>query len=132
MTRCCRRTGSTLRRPRVPEPGPRIPKSGAAGPGAVAKPRLQVPISDDMVSHMKTTVDIPDDLLDQAKRLAKAEHTTFRVLLMEGLRWVIAKRSEAEDFQLEDRSVDGNGLQEGVADGSWEQIRDLIYRGRGA
>jgi len=85
-----------------------------------------------MVPHMKTTVDIADELLARAKRLAATEGTTLRELVEQGLRGVLDQRSRRRSFRLRDASFDGNGLQPQVADGSWESIRDLVYEGRGA
>ena len=84
-----------------------------------------------MVIYMKTTVEIPDSLLNEAKRIAQKERTTVRALLEEGLRWVLRKRSGPHEFRLEDASVSGEGVQPGVTEGNWEQVGDLIYRGRG-
>ncbi len=39
-----------------------------------------------MVSHMKTTVDLPDELLVAAKKRAAETRTPLRVLLARGLR----------------------------------------------
>lgn len=39
-----------------------------------------------MGSHMKTTIEIPDDLIEEAKVLARADRTTLRSLVEEGLR----------------------------------------------
>ena len=50
-----------------------------------------------------------------------------------GLRRVLAeRRGRAAPFRLRDASFRGDGLQPGVATGSWEAIRDAIYEGRGA
>jgi Tfp pilus assembly pilus retraction ATPase PilT len=80
---------------------------------------------------MKTTVDIPKDLFEEAKRVAAAERTTLRSLLQEGLRWVLAQRRRPRKFRLKDCAVSGKGVQPGIREGAWEQIRDLIYQGRG-
>ncbi len=40
-----------------------------------------------------------------------------------------AKKPNA--FRLKDRSFKGDGVREGIDEGSWEQIRGLIYEGRG-
>ena len=85
-----------------------------------------------MVPHMKTTVDIADDLLNRAKQVAAAEKTTLRALLEEGLRAVLRARRKGRRFRLRDASVDGDGPAEGVVEGDWDETRDLIYRGRGA
>lgn len=81
-----------------------------------------------MVSHMKTTIEIADQLLDEAKRRASAENRTLRDLVEEALRRLLAERSDRQ-FRLEDGSFRGNGLQPGIQEGDWERVRDLIYRG---
>ena len=43
-----------------------------------------------MVSHMKTTVDLPDELLIAAKKRAAESRTTLRDLFEQGLRQVLA------------------------------------------
>jgi hypothetical protein len=80
---------------------------------------------------MKTTVEIPDALLDEARRVAAREGTTIRALLEEGLRRALAQRKTG-GFRLRRATFKGQGLQPGVADGSWERIRDLAYDQRGA
>lgn len=81
---------------------------------------------------MKTTIEIADSLLEQARRVARRERTTLRSLVEQGLRDTIEKRATNAPFRLRDASFDGQGLQPGVSQGSWERIRDLIYDGRGA
>lgn len=85
-----------------------------------------------MVAHMKTTLEISDAVLDEAKRVAEEEGTTLRALVEEGLRRALYERKLANSFQLRRASVGGRGLKAGVKEGSWEQIRDLLYEGRGA
>jgi hypothetical protein len=81
---------------------------------------------------MKTTVRLPDALLQEARRLARRDQTTLRALIEEGLQLVIAERSRTGAYRLRRATFKGAGLQAGVADASWEQIRDLAYDGRGA
>lgn len=81
---------------------------------------------------MKTTVDIADGLLADAKKVAAGEETTVRALIEEGLRRVIEERKARGRFRLRRASFRGKGLQPHVREGSWEQIRDLAYEGRGA
>ena len=81
---------------------------------------------------MKTTVDIGDRLLEEAKAVAAREKTTLRALLEDGLRWVISRKKKPAAFRLRDASVPGKGIQSGVTEGRWEEIREAIYRGRGA
>lgn len=81
---------------------------------------------------MKTTVEIPDSLLDEARRVASREGRTVRALVEEGLRRVVAERKRTRVFRLRKASFKGKGLQSHVAGASWDQIRDTAYEGRGA
>jgi hypothetical protein len=85
-----------------------------------------------MVGNMKTTIDIPDSLLQAAKALASQQSVTLRDLLEEGLRQALEKRQKGEKFTLKEASFKGNGLQQGVSEGDWEAIRGMIYERRGA
>lgn len=85
-----------------------------------------------MPSHMKTTLDIPDPLLAEAKALARREGITVRALVERGLRLALSERRNAKRFRLRDRSVGGSGLRPDVEGLSWDQIRELSYRGRGS
>jgi len=80
---------------------------------------------------MKTTIEISDSLLEEAKKLAAKEGTTVRAFVEQGLRRVLSERKRRGVFRLRKASFKGNGLQPGVASGSWERIRDTIYEGRG-
>jgi hypothetical protein len=84
-----------------------------------------------MVSNMKTTVEIPDILLEEARRLAALEQTTLKSLVAEGLRRIIAERQKKETFKLRKVTFRGQGLQPHLAGASWEEIRDQAYEGRG-
>jgi len=85
-----------------------------------------------MASHMKTTIQIPDSLFDEARRLAEREHTTLKALVEQGLRRTVAERRRQGAFRLRKASFKGKGLQVRVAGASWEQIREMSYEGRGA
>lgn len=84
-----------------------------------------------MGSNMKTTIDIRDPLLQEAKRVAAREGTTVRALVEQGLRQVLSQRKRRGVFRLRKVTFTGNGLQAGVAGLSWERMRDLAYEGRG-
>jgi hypothetical protein len=84
-----------------------------------------------MVTHMKTTVELSDALLEEAKSVATRERTTLRAIVEEGLREVLKKRKRRGAFRLRKASFRGKGLQPGLTEGSWETVRDLIYEGRG-
>ena len=91
-----------------------------------------ITVSHAMVARMKTTLEISDAVLEEAKRVAAEEGTTLRALVEEGLRRALYEHRQAATFELRRASVGGRGLQPGVEEGSWEQIRDLVYEGRGA
>lgn len=84
-----------------------------------------------MYGYMKTTVEIPDALLDAARRAAARDGVTVRALMIEGLHRVLGSRKRDAAFHLRNASFKGQGLQPDVAEGSWERMRDLAYEGRG-
>lgn len=82
---------------------------------------------------MKTTVEVADVLLAEARAVAAKEGTTVRALLEEGLRKALeGRRKKARAFRLRFVTFRGDGLQDEAASGGWERIRDLLYQGRGA
>ncbi len=80
-----------------------------------------------MVTHMKTTVDIADDVLLRAKAFAEASETTLRRLIEEGLRSILDQAEAAESDQIEWVTFRGKGLHPEFRDKGWEMIRDSIY-----
>lgn len=86
----------------------------------------------DTVLGMKTTVEISDGLLREAKRVALRERTTVRALIEQGLRLVVRGRSSAGRFVLRKASFKGDGLAPGRSLQDWDTIRDLAYSERGA
>ncbi len=86
---------------------------------------------DDMVTRMKTTVEIPDPLADEAKAVAQRDKTTLRELIETGLRLVLRERRRKTRFRLCDASFRGRGLQPEYQDEDWQRIRNAAYKGRG-
>jgi len=86
-----------------------------------------------MVSHMKTTIHIPDSLFDEARKVAAQEKTTLKALVEEGLRKVVTEHQDRrpKGFKLRHAAFKGQGLQPHVAGVTWDQILDLSYEGRG-
>jgi hypothetical protein len=80
---------------------------------------------------MKTTIDIADPLLNEARKLAAKEGLTVKALVELGLRRVIAEKKRTGAFRLRQASFRGDGLQPGAKNAGWERIRDLAYEGRG-
>ena len=81
---------------------------------------------------MKTTIDIADPLFLQAKRIATERSSTFKEIVETALRrFLEQEKARNASFRLRDASVGGDGLQPGVQEGNWDQIRSLIYEGRG-
>ena len=80
---------------------------------------------------MKTTLDISDPLLREARKVAAREGTTLRALVEQGLRQVVADKQRKRKFRLRKASFKGRGLRPELVDASWERLRDLAYEGRG-
>lgn len=74
--------------------------------------------SADIVTHMKTTIELPDELLRQVRDFSRTSGITMRELMVEGLRAELARRRTARprvDFVF--TAVDGQGLRAGVEPG---------------
>ena len=80
---------------------------------------------------MKTTIDIPDSLLQEARKLAAQHNITLRSLVEQGLRKAIAMRKSNRKFQLRKASFRGNGLQKEFRDAGWQKIREAAYEEHG-
>ena len=79
-----------------------------------------------MGAHMKTTIDIADDVLARAKREARRQGKTLREVVDEALRQRLVRRPARPVFHLKKHPFMGEGLQPGVSD--WDVVRDMIYR----
>lgn len=80
------------------------------------------------MSSIKTTVDIPDALLKEARAQARARGTTLRELVADGLRTVIERKGAAERYRYEPVVFDGEqGIAPGIDLANWDKVRSLIY-----
>ena len=84
-----------------------------------------------MASHMKTTVNIPDNLIAEAQRIAQRDGTTLKALVQEGLRRVVDEHKRQRAFSLRSASFMGAGLDPSLDGAPWERIRGMSYEGRG-
>jgi hypothetical protein len=78
---------------------------------------------------MKTTVEISDGLMDEARKVASREGTTVRALIEAGLRKEVHERKRTRPFRLRRATFRGRGLRPERQGASWEQIRELAYDG---
>ena len=85
-----------------------------------------------MGSHMKTTIEIADDLFERAQRVARERKITFRSLTEQGLRLVLEEKQGKHRKLPSLVTVRGRGLSDEFKNAPWERIREEIYRGRGA
>jgi len=77
------------------------------------------------MAHVKTTVDLPDELLVAAKQRAAAERTTLRALVARGLRQVLSSGPAPADPSIEWVTSDG-GLPPGLDLRSRAAMRDWM------
>jgi hypothetical protein len=85
-----------------------------------------------LIVMTKTTLEISDRLLRDAKKLAAREGTTLRALIEQGLRKVMADRKRHHPpFRLRKASFRGRGLNPELLEAGWDRIRDLSRRDRG-
>jgi hypothetical protein len=81
---------------------------------------------------MKVTIDIPDALSREARKVAAREGITLSVLIERGLRRVLTeaqpfKGPSKKPFKMRDGSFGGNGLRPELRGVSWPAIRALSY-----
>ena len=79
---------------------------------------------------MKTTINISDPLLREARKVAAREGTTLRALVEQGLRQVVNEKRKRKQFCLRDASFGTGGLRPELRGAGWRQILELAY-GRG-
>ncbi|MBM3290387.1 MAG: DUF2191 domain-containing protein [Candidatus Hydrogenedentes bacterium] len=84
-----------------------------------------------MVSHMKTTIQISDALLNRAREVAAKEDTTLKDLVEEALHRLLDERDRRKPFKLRDGSVGGGWLRPEVAELGMDKIIELSYGDRG-
>jgi hypothetical protein len=76
---------------------------------------------------MKTTLDIKDELLRQARKLAQRSGRPLRAVVEEGLRLALAQQQEATGYRLKDFSVGDPGGPDPLESLTWQDLREEIY-----
>lgn len=82
------------------------------------------------ISCVKTTLDLSDDLLVRAKRLARKTGRPLRAVVEEGLRLALGAAVRSDRYTLPDCSVGNRRGPNPLEDMSWQDLRDEIYGGR--
>ncbi|MBI4206174.1 MAG: DUF2191 domain-containing protein [Betaproteobacteria bacterium] len=80
---------------------------------------------------MKTTVEIPDALLAEAKKVASREGTTVSALIEQGLRHAISQRRKGSPFRMRKVTFKGRGLSADAKTAGWDRLRELAFEVRG-
>lgn len=80
---------------------------------------------------MKTTIEISDPLLLQARQVASQQGTTLRNLIEQGLRKIVAEKKVAAPFSLRRATFKGEGLQPEMRGANWDRMREMAYEGHG-
>ena len=81
---------------------------------------------------MKTMIDLPGELPEQVRGVARREGTTLRGLVEEGLQRSLEARRKAVRRNLDFPSYGGSGLTTELAGARWNRLRDEIHREHGA
>jgi len=97
--------------------------------GEKALPTIS-PISERRDAQMKTTIDLPDDLLERGKATARRENSTLKALIEEGLRMALRARARKRSTPFAVQPFEGDGLSAEFASAGWEEIREEVYRDR--
>ena len=82
---------------------------------------------------MKTTIEINDDLFQRIKNLANERDATLKSIIEFALRRFLSEQPQStkKPFHLRKRSFLGTGIQSGLNEGDWTDIREKTYEGRG-
>jgi len=80
-----------------------------------------------MVTHMKTTLEISDNLFRRAKKLAEREGKTFKAVVEEALVTRLEVREQAAAPYLLEIPVVSGEITPEFLNAPWEKIRDALY-----
>ncbi len=80
-----------------------------------------------MADIVKTTLNIRDELLARAIRLAKREGQSLRAVIEEGLRLVLGASEEKMNYVMQDFSVGDPDAIDPLESLTWQDLRHEIY-----
>ena len=84
------------------------------------------------VTRMKTTIELPDELLEQSGALSGVKARLSAALVEEGLQRSLEARRNAVHRDLDFPTYGGSGLTAEFQGASWNRIRDELYGEHGA
>ena len=76
---------------------------------------------------MKTTLDIKDDLLIRAKKLAKRTGRPLRAVVEESLRRTLSQAEQQSSYELPDVSFGDANANDPLESLTWQDLRQEIY-----
>ncbi len=76
---------------------------------------------------MKTTLDIKDDLLIRAKKLAKRTGRPLRAVVEESLRHTLSQAEQQSSYKLPDVSFGDANADDPLELLTWQDLRQEIY-----
>lgn len=76
---------------------------------------------------MKTTLDIEDDLLIRAKKLAKRTGRPLRTMVEDSLRRTLAQAEQQLSYELPDVSFGDANANDPLESLTWQDLRYEIY-----
>jgi len=81
---------------------------------------------------MKTTIELPGDVLKRSKAVARRENSTLKALIEEGLPSALRVRTREHAAPFAVQPFQGDGLTPAFAAAGCQGIRDEIYRDGGS
>jgi len=79
-----------------------------------------------MISRMKTTVEISDALLVEARKTAAREGVTLRSLIEQGLRHALSQRKQHGQFRLRKATFKGRGIRMSIVAAAEHAARSCL------
>ncbi|MBK8185350.1 MAG: hypothetical protein IPK63_21560 [Candidatus Competibacteraceae bacterium] len=77
-------------------------------------------------------MELNDSLFEEIKRYAAQNQTTLRAVLENALHNFLKQQTVATvPFRMRRATFAGTGLQSGIEEGNWQQIRSRIYEEQG-